>query len=182
MHVYVLFLERCPVNRVVLIGSSVSFRKICKGGTIQVKGVINAFQGGLTFFKWGQVPPRKPCPKCVLIRGVPQLDDQFSLPTHLYSHDILDYFIDVMLILAITAVPRLKEIKFEEYPTPAPPSLIRPTPLPSSPSPITARRLSEDSPSQLSPALSRTQPPLITSTNAERQYSPSDVYVQALIV
>ena len=47
-------------------------------------------------------------------------------------------------------VPQEKGIKFEEYPTPAPPSRFRPAPLPSSPSPLSTGKQS-DSPLQESP-------------------------------
>lgn len=63
---------------------------------------------------------------------------------------------------------------------PAPPPLIRHSPLPPSPSPMSTRKLVNDSPpSHGSPTISRTQPSLITNNAAASpdslKYSPSEV-------
>ena len=71
-----------------------------------------------------------------------------------------------------------KEIKFEEYPMPAPPSLFHPTPLPSSSpssSPLSVRRQSNDSPLQGSPTLTPKQMQNTTAGSGSYQYSPNEV-------
>ncbi|CAI8050732.1 AP-4 complex subunit epsilon-1 [Geodia barretti] len=88
-------------------------------------------------------------------------------------------------VLQRNQAPQAKEIRFEEYPMPAPPSFHRPAPLPSSPSPSprVPRRPSEDSPLS-SPTSARSQiaHSVTTAPSGSLQYAPSELSTSGIAV